>query len=509
MRTLKLSVLILLSLLILGISSYAATEFKTVFQPRSDLPITVFNLTFRVGSADDPKGGEGFANLAARMLREGGVKAWSGLPARSRAEIEEFLFPLGAEIRVQVDKEQTSFRVTCASNESVTVFKILAQMILAPAFDASEFDRIRLEELDAVEKRAPREDQEELGKAALDQQIYGKEHPYSHLVQGSIEDLEKAQLEKVKAFYKTHYTQKRLTIGIAGVLKKNLRELTKKYFSKLPKGKSARAVLPTPKPVERPKLLIVKGPFESTGIHLGSYHSLNRKNPEFDLLYLTAITFGKHRSFVGRLMKVVREVRGLNYGTYSYAENFPLGGYRLLEPTQAARSQQAFTVWARPTTLENGCFLLRQVYREVENLAKNGFEKAQFELGKSHLIGNAPLLATGPERQLGYAIDDSFYGVPGGYLTRLQNSAKKASKTAVSKVIKKYIDPSKLHIVVVTPDPDQFKKEIFSESCPIHYAPGITKPESVLAEDKLISAYKLPLKPEDVSTVQSEDLFAK
>lgn len=494
-----------LALLCAGLTP--AFAYDVIVQKSSGLPVTTFNVTFRVGSADDPKAAEGLANMTAQMLREGGVRAYKGLPARTRAQVEEFLFPYAADINVSVGREQISFTATSSAADSEAIFELMTQMILAPAFDKDELERLRSEELDALQKQFPREDQEELGKHALERQMWGKGHPYSHVVNGTVASVKAMTLAQVKAFYVNMFTRKRLTVGVAGVVPKALENKIKTVFSPLEQGESAFAKIPPAQEQQGARLLIVKGPFEATGVHLGDPVGFNRASPEFGQMYLMALGFGKHRSFVGRLMKNVREIRSLNYGAYAYVEEFPGGGHSLIEPTQAARTRQAFTVWGRPTTLENGCFLTRQLHREVESLVKKGLTEGEFQLAQSHLIGNAPLLAVGIERRLGYAIDSKFYGIKGDYIKQLQKSAKAATCKSVHRWIKKHIDPAKLDIVVVTPDPKKFKEQILSPRCDITYAAGSKKDKTVLAEDQKIAVHSLRLKPEDIVIVDSEELF--
>ena len=484
---------------------------EPILQENSELPITIFNLSFRVGSADDPRGKEGLAYLTGRLLREGGVKAWKDLPARNRAELEEFLFPFAADIGISVQKEQTSFEVSATAGDAPTIFGVLSQLLLAPAFNEAELERLRAETLDTLEKQLPREDEEELGKAALDQAMYGKEHPYGHVVQGTVAGIKSITVKDIEGFYKAHFTQRRLVLGIAGVIPKSLASDARAVTKQLPKGTTAHADIP-PSPTDKQSrgrhLLIVKGPFDAVGVHLGLPVPFTRASPEFAPMYLASTAFGKHRSFVGRLMHKVREVRGLNYGTYSYVEDFPNGGQLTTEPTQVARTRQAFTVWARPTPLENGCFLLRQVLREVQSLGSEGLTKEEFELGQSHLIGNIPLLGAPLERSLGYSIDSRFYGIHGNYLMNLVGQIRKTSLKKVNAAAKKFIHPTDLRIVVVTPEPEKFKTELLGARCDIHYAPGTVKPKEVIEEDNQIATFASGIDPKNISIIDADALFS-
>ncbi len=478
-----------------------------VLQKNKELPITTFNITFKVGSADDPIGSEGIAFLTTRLIREGGVLQKGDLPARKRSELEDALFPYAADIGISIDREQIAFYVTSTADDSHYVASLLAQLVTSPAFDSNEFARLKKETEDYLRKQAPHDDEEELGKTALNAFLYGENHPYSHAIEGRIKSLNNISLDAVKAFYKSTFTKRRLTIGIAGSINPKLEESVANLFRDLPVGDSDQASLPTSANADKAKLLIVKGDFTATGVHLGQILPINRSHGDFPELYLASTAFGKHRSFVGRLMIKVREIRGLNYGTYSYVEDFPHGGHMMSPPTQASRTQQAFTVWARPTILENGCFILRQVKREVDSLANIGLTVSEFENTRSHLVGQLPILGSSLESQLGYAIDSLFYGIQGDFLKLAREKISQTKLESVNGLLNKYIQPEQLKMVVVTPDPDRYIKQILSQSCGIQYGPGVEKPADVLDEDKAISAYSLNLKKEDIRVISASSLF--
>lgn len=491
----------------------AARDTQFVLQKSNDLPVTTINLTFRVGSADDPSGQEGIAALTADLMREGGVQRASiggvALPARSRAELEDFLYPMAADIQVTVENEQTSFHVTTTAEDAETVFRALVQLVLKPAFDGDELSRLKNETIDALEKQLPREDEEEVGKAALDQLMYGRSHPYGHVVAGTLKSVRALEREQVQAFYLSHYTQKRLWVGLGGVVSPELERLARAAFAELPVGDRAQAIIPAaPKPTGL-RLQFVQGSFDAVGVHLGTPLSSNRASRDFPELFLASWAFGKHRSFVGRLMHEVREVRGLNYGDYAYVEFFPHGGQLLNAPPQAARTRQAFTVWGRPTPPENGCFLVRELLRETNQLAKTGLSESEFALTRSHLIGNAPLLATGMESRLGFAIDSRFYGIDGDFLKKLQQGAKSATRERVNAVLRAALTPGDFNLVVVGADTGKLEAQLKSPFCAIHYAAGVKQSAAVHQQDAAIGAYPVPVQPQNTTRVTAESLFAE
>ncbi len=486
-------------------SAMAATRW--IVNRQGKLPLTAVSFTFQVGSADDPVGNEGLAGLTASLLQDGGVKAWNGMPALQRADIQELLSLSGANFTVSVEKQQTSLRLMAPAAEIDKVVRLAVQMLVAPAFDELQVDRLRNEAREALSKQWPREDQEELGKAVLDYATFGPTHPYSHVEEGKLKSLNKLDRPAVQNFYKQNFTADRITIGMAGRVDAKLRSWVEVALKGLPKSKHKPVLVPEAPLVTGLDLWIVKGDFEGTGIHFGSAIPVTRSHADFPALYLAATAFGKHRSFVGRLMRVVREERGLNYGAYSYAEDFPDGGRNLIAPTHSARSIQSFTIWGRPTPQNNGCFLARQLWREVSALAASGLSENEFTLAQSHLVGSIPSLALSIDRQLGFATDSVFYDVKGDFLKNLVKQVASLDRKKVNEVIARFIKPENFRMVVTTADPEKFKKSLLGEKCAITYGEGIVKSAAILNEDKLISETKLPLKAERIYTLDAGAIF--
>jgi zinc protease len=84
----------------------------------------------------------------------------------------------------------------------------------------------------------------------------------------------------------------------------------------------------------------------------------------------------------------------------------------------------------------------------------------------------------------------------------------KLTRADVNNAIKKYLTAKNLHVVVITKDAqafaDQLTKDEFSQ---IKY--DAPKPDEIVNEDKIIGAYKLSVRPENVKIVKVDDVFAK
>jgi zinc protease len=77
-----------------------------------------------------------------------------------------------------------------------------------------------------------------------------------------------------------------------------------------------------------------------------------------------------------------------------------------------------------------------------------------------------------------------------------------ATPEQVSAVLKKYVDPAALNFAFVTKDGAGLRAALTSGApSPITYA--TPKPPEVLAEDKRVEAFPLPMRPERVTLIEA------
>src|SRR5438128_1392500 len=95
--------------------------------------------------------------------------------------------------------------------------KILTDVLLEPRFDPKELERLRADPINNIRNNRRSEDDETLGKIALDAILYAG-HPYEHFVGGTVQGLTAIALEDIKAYARSAFTQDRLVIGLAGAV---------------------------------------------------------------------------------------------------------------------------------------------------------------------------------------------------------------------------------------------------------------------------------------------------
>src|SRR5262249_41997623 len=176
----------------------------------------------------------------------------------------------------------------------------------------------------------------------------------------------------------------------------------------LPAEASEPPALPRPRAVRGLDVTVVEKPAASTAISLGFPLDVTRRDDDFYALMVANSYLGEHRTFNGKLMQDLRGKRGLNYGDYSYLEDFIQEGPTTFPVPNNPRRQQYFSIWVRPVPHDKAAFALRGALSELDRLVKEGMSEADFEMTKKYLLNYSKLWVQTLSRRLGYAMDGAF-----------------------------------------------------------------------------------------------------
>ncbi len=136
-------------------------------------------------------------------------------------------------------------------------YTLIKEALLEPAFSEEDFKRIKAQMLNNVKTRLRYGNDEELGKAVFKAFVYAGT-PYEKNVSGKESELATITLDDVKTFYKEHFTQDRLIIGIAGNYKEDFVKTINTDFAKLPQTSPTKDVPVTPQKIEGIAVQIVE-----------------------------------------------------------------------------------------------------------------------------------------------------------------------------------------------------------------------------------------------------------
>lgn len=480
----------------------------TVLMRVPDDPTISFNLWFDVGSEDDPKGKEGLAYLTASLLSNGSTRN------RTYQEVLSALYPIASGYGARVDKEMTTFTGRTHRDNLDAFLELYLDALLTPRFSQEDFDRLRTNQINALEKNLRYAQDEELGKAALQSFVF-EGTPYAHPALGTATGLEAITLADVKSFYDTYFTEDNVVIGLGGGYPQPLVGELRKALSRL--GSSGRQEMVgmgemdgdgmTFEPIDRTEVLLVSKPGADASISFGFPIDVHRGEADYYALWLANSWLGEHRNFSSHLYQVIRETRGMNYGDYSYVEWFPEGGNRNVPPPNVARNHQLFEVWIRTLPNQQAHFALRAAVRELAMLVDEGMTEEEFELTRSFLSKYYLQYAPTTRDRLGYAIDDRFYGIDDpGHLEGFADALASLTVEDVNAALKRHLRSDRLKIAIVTGEADMLKNALTTDAeSRMEYSSE--KPAEVLAEDKIIGTYPLGIATDAVTIVPVDEIF--
>lgn len=500
MRYIVISILLVFTVT-LGAKTKSGKSMKEnlVLLPVKNDPTVSFKVWFKAGSQNDPKGKEGLAYITARLISEGATKS------NSYEEILEKLFPLAAGYSASPSVEMTVYSGRVHKDNLEVYYPLFLDGILHPKFSEDDFKRIKDETLNYLTTTLKYSSDEELGKAVLYDFIF-QNTPYGHIEEGTISGVKGITIDDVKNFYNKYYNRNNFTIGLAGSYSKKLAERLEHDLQALPEGTGENPPEIKYEPIKGINIEMVNKDAPATAISFGFPISLKRGDKDFYALAVANSWLGEHRNSSSHLYQVIREARGLNYGDYSYIENFPNGGQRQMPPVNAARRQQIFEVWIRPVPNETRHFVLRAAMREVKNFIDHGLTKEEFELTRKFLKNYVLHYAPETEMRLGYALDDKFYGIKGSHLEIFRKMMDQLSLEDVNNAIKKYLNYDNMKIAIVTKDAESFRKDLENNAAsPITYS--TPKTDKVYQEDKVIQDYRLDIPAENIKIINVEELF--
>ncbi len=461
-------------------------------------PIVTFRIVFRTGAASDPKGKEGAASLTASMLASGGTKSMS------YQQILDAFYPMAVRVGDNTDKEMITFTAATHVDNLDAFYRIFRSMLLEPGWRKEDFERTRDNQVNFLATTLRGNNDEELGKEALYNEIYVN-RPYGHHNEGTIGALKSLTIEDLKGFYAKNFTQANLIIGIAGGYPPGFANRVKKDFEKLPKGKLSKEKLPPPSSITGTEVKMIEKKTRSVAISLGYPIDVQRGDTDFPALLLAQSYLGQHRSSGGRLYSRMREARGLNYGDYAYIEYFPQGMFRFEPSPNLVRQQQIFQIWIRPVEPKNAQFALRLALFELNKLIAEGIPETEFERTKSFIGKYSSLLMKTKSAELGYAIDSFVYGIP-RYDEYVRNAIAKLTRDDVTTAVRKHLRTNRLRIVIVGPDSQSLRDELVSER-PSAITYNSPKPKDLLDEDQVVSKWRIGVGADQVTIMPVEKVF--
>jgi zinc protease len=395
-------------------------ELNTV--PLHQLPIVTIKLVVRGGSASDPEGMPGVAQLTASMLKEGTYK-------KSSAKLAEAVDFLGAQLGVGSGHDTLVIHFQALAEHFDTALDLIAEIALQPAFAQDELDKLKKRELARLSLQS--QDPHFLAARELRKALYGK-HPYASV------DTTPAVVRKIKRqdlmrWHKRAFTPGNAFLVVTGdVTPERVQAGADRAFAKWT-GKSAALAPSVEPPVATQRSVVIVDRPESVQSMI-YYGNLALPRADKDFIPLTVANQVLGGSASSRLFMDLREKRSLTYGAYSDVDELvqigPFAASAAVRTEVTAEAIAAFT-------------------EHLERITKEKVGQAEISDAKRYLTDRFPLRIDTAGKIASLVVELRQFGLPDSYWDSFRDAIEGVSPEAALAAAQRYIRPAQSTLVVV------------------------------------------------------------
>jgi zinc protease len=399
----------------------AKSGAKVLYVESRSIPMLDVNIDFDAGSRYDPAGKAGLSSMVSNLI---------GLGAEGMNEeaIANGFADAGAQRNEHADSDRSgsALRTLSSPAEREAAVALFANVLQTPTFPADVLEREKGRAIAGLKEAETKP--EAIANRAFSRALYGA-HPYG--ASPTVETVGAITRDDIANFYRANFSAQRAVVTIIGDISRQEAEaIAERITAKLPAGSPPPALPQVGNPSTSP--VRIAHPASQAHIMIGA-PALKRGDPDYFPLLVGNYVLGGG-GFVSRLMREVREKRGLAYSVYSYF--LPLkdeGPFQIGLQTKKEQSAEAMEI----------------VKRVVADYVANGPTAAELKAAKDNLVGGFPLRIDNNRKLLDNLAMIGFYGLPLDYLDTWTANVEKVTVAQIKADFAKRVKPEALASVVV------------------------------------------------------------
>lgn len=417
--------------ILLPVSARAMTPIQTVTSPGGitawlvqddSIPLIAVSFSFRGGSAADPQGRKGVANMLSGLLDEGAGEMDS-LAFQTRLQT------LAVYLNFDAGRDHFYGGLRTLSRNRDEAFELLRMALNEPRFDPEPVERIRA----VLETNLRRSEQNPsaLASRAWFSRAFG-DHPYALPNIGTAESLAAIGPEDLRRYMAQRFVRDGLVIGVVGDIgPQDLAGRLDAVFGGLPLTSDAPPVPDVEPRIENVVEVVDLDVPQSRVVFGGS--GIKRSDPDWYAAFVMNYILGGN-TLTSRLGLEVRERRGLAYGVSSYLYPLDHAGLHLGSVgTQNSRVAETLSV----------------IRAEIARLREEGVTEAELTDAKTYLNGSFPLSLTNSAAIARILATMQREGLGQDYLQRRPEFINAVTREDVQRVARRLLDPEQMFVVVV------------------------------------------------------------
>jgi zinc protease len=399
--------------------------FKVIVLHDARLPLVNWNLIMRRGGDSDPAGKEGLGGVTAAMLRH-------GCADMDYEAFSEDLDSRGITLDAGDAGDTTRLTGSCTTDQFDHAMERSRQMLLQPTLPEGEFDKLKQQTLgDLMQSLA---DPATVAGRELNAAVYGDSTPQGRAA--TPQSIQAITLDDVNKYYQSIYRPDEGMLVFSGDITP---EQGKAAAEKLiagwkPVGSLANVDYSLAQPSESRHIILVDNPEgKQSSIRIGirayDLHS-NEKFPGF--LAGAILSYG----IDSRLNKYVRAEKGYTYGVTGLFAPSRHGGHFIV---------------AVDTNPDTTAPCIEACFKVLNDMAAGGVTSDELTQAQRRVAGGMVMDMQTIAQQATRRADIVLNGYPLDYFDQLPVRLGEVNADQVHDVVRKYVKPDEMTIVVVGP----------------------------------------------------------
>ncbi|WP_128913650.1 M16 family metallopeptidase [Granulicella sibirica] len=396
----------------------------TIFlQEDHELPFIDGSILIKGGARNEPADKVGLVSLYGQAWRTSGTATISG------DALDEQLARKAATIETGGGLATTSIRWSSLKEDFDSVFASSLDLLLHPAFKADKLALAKRQAETGIARR--NDDAAGIASRQAVQLAYGKNNPYGR--ETEFATVEAVKIDDLAAWHDHTIVANNMIVALDGDFDSAAMETKlRAAFGSMPKGDAFPALadnFPEPKPGV---YFVDKTDVDQSNVILVGLGT-ERRNPDYYALSVMNEIFSG--GFGSRVFQAVRTRLGLAYSVSgSYGASYDHPGLFLVE----AATKSSSTVAASKAMLD-----------EIGRLKTVPPTATELKNAKDQVLNSFIFHYDSRDKTLAEQVTLALYGYPPDFLERYKDGIEKVTPADVTRVANKYIDASKLAIVVV------------------------------------------------------------
>jgi zinc protease len=326
---------------------------KVVLAERHAAPVVNFSMMVDSGYASDSAELPGVASLALRMLEE-------GTPTRGSLKIGEELESLGANFSVNTNLDGAFVQLNVLKATMPKALDVYSDIVLRPAFAQNELDRLRKDQLAAIQREKVSPTQ--MAQRVIPALLYGKGHAYSLPMSGTGTEASVARITRddLVKYHRTWFKPNNATLLVVGdTTLAEITPLLEKAFGGWKAGEVPKKNVVEVQQPAKTAVYLMDRPGALQSVVYGVQLAPPRNSPDAVQLGVVNNIFGG--SFGSRINMNLREDKHWSYGVRSqlpaavgqrlYISSSPVQTDKTREAMQELVREYGDIAGARPITV--------------------------------------------------------------------------------------------------------------------------------------------------------------